>query len=289
MLERIDHLVGVVADLERAGAAYERLGLVLTPPFRFEDSGLVNRAMFVGESPQNFFYLELISVFDSALAEGSGRSAYVGKEGALALGFGVTDVREAAGRLTQSGYETSVESVNRPDGSRIIDVAPVDTRGEVPFRVSVLQYPEPWDSRFERSKAAGRFEHTFPLKRLDHLAAVAPDLEAATRFWGDIFGVPVSGEIRTDALVIRQLRIGDAILELLGPTSPDSPMASRPPSLASVAAWEVDGRLDDAIMLARSRGFTCPDAEAGVIPGTRRATIAAGELGGVAMQLLEYV
>jgi hypothetical protein len=56
-----------------------------------------------------------------------------------------------------------------------------------------------------------------------------------------------------------------------------------------MAAWEVEGPLDDAVGLARERGFTVSDPEAGVIPGTRRASIPAGELGGVGMQLLEYV
>ena len=66
-------------------------------------------------------------------------------------------------------------------------------------------------------------------------------------------------------------------------------MAGRPAALASMAAWEVSGPLDDAVALARERGFSCGDAEAGVIPGTRRASIPAAELGGVGMQLLEYV
>jgi hypothetical protein len=191
--------------------------------------------------------------------------------------------------LKAKGLDARVEAINRDDGTRVIDIATVDTKGAVPFRVSVASYPETWTARHERSRAAGRFAHTFPLKRLDHLAAVAPDLEAATRLWGETFGVPVSGEIATPALIIRQLQIGDAIFELLGPASPDSPMASRPASLASMAAWEVEGPLDDAVGLARERGFTVSDPEAGVIPGTRRASIPAGELGGVGMQLLEYV
>ena len=36
-----------------------------------------------------------------------------------------------------------------------------------------------------------------PLKRLDHLAAMAPNLEDATSFWTDVLGVPVHGEVRT--------------------------------------------------------------------------------------------
>jgi hypothetical protein len=209
--------------------------------------------------------------------------------GVVGIGFGVSDIRHASERLAAKGFAAPVLSITRSDGSKVCDVAWVETGDALPFRVSLIQYPETWEARFERSKAAGRFAHSFPLKRLDHLAAIAPDLETATRVWDDVFGVTVFGEIRSPQFIIRQLKIGDAILELLGPVSPDSPMASRPASLASMAAWEVSGRLDDAVALARERGFTCPDAEPGVIPGTRRASIPAGELGGVGMQLLEYV
>jgi catechol 2,3-dioxygenase-like lactoylglutathione lyase family enzyme len=293
MLERIDHIVCVTPDLAAASAAHERLGLVLTPEARHAQTGSANRACFVGASAGSACYLELLSVFDAETASSSGRSHYVESMarggGAVGIGFGVNDIHAAVTQLASAGFDAPVLSLHRDDGAKVCDVAWVDTESALGYRASLLQYPETWSDRFERSKAAGRFEHTFPLKRLDHLAAVAPDLEAATSFWARTFGVPVYGEIRTDTLVIRQLKIGDAILELLGPASPDSPMSSRPASLASVAAWEVSGSLDDAVALARSRGFTCPDPEPGVIPSTRRTTIPAAELGGMSMQLLEYV
>lgn len=293
MLERIDHLICVVPEMASVASAYERLGIALTPETRYDAIGVANRAMFVGGNPGNFTYLELLEVIDPAAATAHGRATYVeaAKQGGGAVGvvFGVTEIGGAAAAVTSAGFQAPVETVHRGDGSKVLDTATVDTAGRVPFRVSLAQYPEPWDERFERSQEAGRFGHSFPLKRLDHLAAIAPDLEAATAFWGDVLGVPVYGEITTPQLIIRQLKIGDAILELLGPATPESPMASRPASLASMAAWEVSGSLDEAVALARSRGFTPTDPEAGVIPGTRRSTIPAGELGGVGMQLLEYV
>jgi hypothetical protein len=54
-----------------------------------------------------------------------------------------------------------------------------------------------------------------------------------------------------------------------------------------MAAWEVDD-LPAAVALARKAGFTVPDPATGVLPGTCTATIPAAELGGVAMQLLQY-
>jgi hypothetical protein len=130
--------------------------------------------------------------------------------------------------------------------------------------------------------------HSFPLKRLDHLAVVTHDLEEKTRFWAEVLSVPVAGEVKTPAMVIRQLRIGDAVLELLGPASPASPIWKRPVGLVSMASWEVSD-LDDAVRRAREAGFTVPDPVEGVLPGTRIATIQGSELAGVNMRLLQYV
>lgn len=58
---------------------------------------------------------------------------------------------------------------------------------------------------------AGFLDHTLPLKRLDHLAVVAHDLEEKTRFWTDVPGVPVAGEVATPTLVIgAQANISEA-------------------------------------------------------------------------------
>lgn len=293
MLERIDHLVCVVPDLAAAAAQYERLGFVLTPEAQHSETGASNRALFAGTSAASASYLELLAVPDAERARASGREHYIEASerggGAVALAFGVADVRAEAARLSAAGYPATVSAVHRTDGSKVCDLAQVDVRGALPFAITVIQYPETWEARYQRSLQAGRFGHSFPLKRLDHLAAITPNLEAAREFWTEALGVPVFGEIRTPQMIILQMKVGDAIFELLGPARPEIPMAGRPASLASMAAWEVDGPLEEAVALARERGFTCSDPETGVIPGTRRASIPAGELGGVGMQLLEYV
>lgn len=292
MLERIDHLVCVVPDLGVA-ARYEQLGLALTPETRHAETGAANRACFVGDSAEAASYLELLTVVDEAKARESGRQRYVEAAarggGAVAIAFGVSNVAQAARTFEAAGYAAPVSAVHRADGTKVCDIAQLDSRGAMPFAITLIEYPETWEARHERSRAAGRFGHSFPLKRLDHLAAITPDLDAARAFWTEVLRVPVHGEIHSPKMTILQMKVGDAIFELLGPAGPDSPMAGRPAALASMAAWEVSGPLDDAVALARERGFSCSDAEAGVIPGTRRASIPAAELGGVGMQLLEYV
>jgi hypothetical protein len=122
----------------------------------------------------------------------------------------------------------------------------------------------------------------FPLQGLDHFAAVAHDLDVKTPFWTDVLGVPVAGEVTTPAMVIRQFRIGDAVMELLEPASADSPIDRRPPGLVSMVAWEVDN-LSVAVHQARTSGFTVPDAPPGVVPETRTETISTSDLAGAAM------
>ena len=86
---------------------------------------------------------------------------------------------------------------------------------------------------------------------------------------------------------IRQLRIGDATLELIGPDNPDSPVATRPGGLANVTAFEV-ADLDSVVALARERGFSLPDATSGVLPDSRVSTISPDQLAGLALQLIEF-
>jgi catechol 2,3-dioxygenase-like lactoylglutathione lyase family enzyme len=293
MLDRIDHLVVPVPDLAAAAAAYERLGLTLTPLTAHDGMGTANRAAFIGAGAANFAYIELLGVTDRGLVAAGSRAHYldaVDRGGALAsIAFGTAGITSDARVLTAAGMAVDLRDVHAADGRRIAATAVVDTAGALPFPLTLLEYPETWDARYARSVAAGRFAHSFPLKRLDHLAAVAPDIEAATTFWIGTLGVRVAGEIRAPGMIIRQLQVGDAIFELLGPDGPESRMAGRPASLASMAAWEVSGGLDNAVALARDRGFTVSDPEPGVIPGTRRASIPAGELAGLGMQLLEYV
>jgi hypothetical protein len=130
--------------------------------------------------------------------------------------------------------------------------------------------------------------HRYPLRRLDHLAVVTHDLEAKSRIWENELATPISGEVVTSTMVIRQIRIGDAILELLGPVGADSPLWKRIPGLISMASWEI-ANVDAAAAQAREAGFEVADAAPGVLPRTRIATIPGTSLAGINMQLLQYV
>lgn len=288
--DRIDHVVLPVGALEQAATSYERLGLTLTPPTRHR-GGTHNRVFFAGDAA-NEFYVELLGIADVAetrRARGDGFVQAIERgQGLSAVVLRVGDLAAALGALAGRGLGRPSREVFAEDGRTICDVAELADRERALVDVRLVQYPHGAQERYTRHADAGFLRHAFPLKRLDHLAAVAPDLEAATRYWSDVMGVPVAGEVRTPAMIIRQLRIGDAVLELLGPATADSPIAKRPPGLVSMAAFEV-ADLDAAVAAARAAGFTVPEPAAGALPGTRTATIPAGELAGMAMQLLQYV
>ncbi len=290
-IDWIDHVVLPVKSLADASAAFERLGLTLTPPTRHSGLGTENRVFHVGDGP-NDFYVELLAVHDAEVARQNPRAAAYLKaieegRGLARLMLGTAGIGGVIAGLRGHGIEAEAEPVSREGGAKLCDTAALDVPG-LNVTAGIIQYIESREASHARRAAAGSFSHDFPLRRLDHLASAAPDLEGATRAWTGMLGVPVFGEIRGTGIIIRQMKIGDAIVELLGPDGPDSRMAGRPPGLSSMCAFEVPD-LDAAVALARERGFSPSDPNKGILPGTRVASIPATELFGMGLQLLEYV
>jgi catechol 2,3-dioxygenase-like lactoylglutathione lyase family enzyme len=291
LIDRIDHVVLPVPDLAVAAAPFERLGLKLTASSRHRGQGTENRAFFVGDRRAQF-YVELLAVHDEAEARAAGRGDYVdAMRSGPALSrvvFGTVHLSAVRLALQAGGIEAAPYLVRNDNGEKVCEVLPFGPGADAAgIPASAIQYEGDLEARFARRKANGLLDHGFPLKRLDHLAAFAPELGVIEPFWSDVLGVPVHGEVRGRAMRIRQLKIGDAILELLAPDSEESPLRQRPPGLASMCAFEVDN-LDSAVSHARERGFTPSEPAPGVLPGTRVATIPGAELSGLAIQLLAY-
>jgi catechol 2,3-dioxygenase-like lactoylglutathione lyase family enzyme len=293
LIESIDHIIVATPDVPAAAVPFERLGLTLTPGLRHA-SGTHNRSMFVGNTEVEF-YVELLGVYDAEKAQlnnpgwGAQTRAMEAGGAVVRLMLGIADVDALMKTLQADGVEALAMEVRREDGSKICDVVRGSLGEKAGCEISFVRYEGDVASRRVRHAAEGLYTHAFPLKRLDHLAVFTPTLEATTRFWVDVLGVPVFGEVkRPGVMIIRQMKIGDAIVELLGPDGPDSPMNNRPAGMASMAAFEV-ANLDVAVSEARARGFTVPDGAVGILPGTRVATIPAAEMGGIGLQLLEYV
>lgn len=287
----LDHVVLAVADLDSAAAPFEKLGLKLSHPGEHPGQGTKNRVIFVVQNDGNEFYVELLSVRDEGEAKAAGHDSLLAKieagGGLLRLMLRTTDLAGIAARMDAKGLKYRRDTVLRNSGTPIGDVLrPEGTPAGC--EIGIIQYAEDLPARLARHQANGMLGHDYPLKRADHVALLTPVPAPIIGFWAEVLGLPVTGEIAGGPMTIYQILAGDIVVELLAPSSPDSPIASRPPGLASVVAFEVPV-LDDAVAQARERGFTAPDGEVGVIPGTRRSSIPAGETSGLTVQLIEYV
>jgi catechol 2,3-dioxygenase-like lactoylglutathione lyase family enzyme len=291
LYDAIDHVILPVPDPDAAAAPFERLGLTPSAGTTHLGRGTRNRGFFVGAVGMPF-YVELLGITDREEALRVRGAAFV-EAAEQGRGQPIVMLRterldEAVAGLTRRGAPYEVAVVRGGDGAPIARVAWLPGSDPTAVDVRLVEYGALAQARLERITAAGWLRHDFPLKRLDHLAAVSPDLEAQTRYWTDVLGVPMFGEVRTPVSIIRQFKVGDAIIELLGPATDDSPLRQRPPGLVSMCAFEV-ADLDDAVARARAAGFTPSEPRAGSLPGTRVATIPAEELSGMALQLLQYV
>lgn len=299
----IDHVILPVSDVATAGAPFERLGLTLTPPMRHGGGATENRVFFVG-SPAGEVYVELLSVLASAGNHGDGdglerhgnndhpaagpgpAARGLGHGGLARLVLVVDDADAAVAALASRGTEASARQVHRADTSLIGTVVDVAS-GALGCPIGLIAYAESAAARRERHEAAGLFRHALPLRRLDHLAVISHDLGAVEEAWAKVLGLAVVGEVRGRGMVIRQVAVGDAIVELIGPDGPTSPVHERLGGLASVTAFEV-ADLDGAVAIARANGFALAEPAPGVLPNSRVSVVSPDQLGGLALQLIEF-
>jgi catechol 2,3-dioxygenase-like lactoylglutathione lyase family enzyme len=282
-LDRIDHFVMAATDLDPAYAALTRLGIHANPPGPAGDTAN-NNCFFNFGGPKLFCAVEWITIRDRERVDAdpsrADLTALVDRGGgAYFIGFSV-DSLEAAREVfaERGGFSESQVRVLGDDA--IITFRPKDT-ASIGCSILLLEYPE--------SILKVQVEHTstvhgFPLKRLDHLAVVPSDFERTTAYWIDVLGVPLSAEIDTAAFVIRQMKVGDVMVQLIKPHRD----GDFPAGLMQMMACEVDD-LGACVGLARQRGFTVSDPAPGVLPGTAVARFDPKEMAGLTLELLEYV
>lgn len=284
----IDHVILPTADVRAAAECWQALGLRTTDPMRHAGTSTENSVFFVGGAATEF-YVELLGVHDPGLAAAEGRQDLVRAieaGGLFRLMLQVDSAEDAVAHLASHGIAATSREVERSDGSRIGRVIEPQTSA-AGCSFALIEYEGGPVERVDRHRAAGLFDHDLPLRRLDHLAAITFDPDAACAFWADVLGVPTVGRVNGRGMDIRQLRIGDATLELIGPDGADSPVTARSEGMVSVTAFEVDD-LDAVVETIRARGFSLPDGASGVLPNSRTATVSADQLGGLALQLIQF-
>jgi hypothetical protein len=285
-LEAIDHVVLPVGQLQGGVAAFQKLGLKTIAPPPYLCGEPTSHCLFVGGN-HNLFHLEIAS---PALRHPLGKSiqrAVEEKRGLCAVTLRVKGLTEMVDELKHKGISAEIVPLSSDEGEAPAQMARLAVEDVCGVPLALVEYPISADGQRAEVEAEDGCNDAFAVKRLDHLAAVSTNLESQTHFWAHFLGVPQFGEVVTPMMVIRQFKIGDAIIELLGPNSPDSPIHKRAPGLISMMSLEVND-LAASVAQARAAGFNIPDPATGVLPGTITATIPATEMGGVALQLLQY-
>jgi methylmalonyl-CoA/ethylmalonyl-CoA epimerase len=97
--------------------------------------------------------------------------------------------------------------------------------------------------------------------RIAHVGIAVADTEAALTFYRDVLGVEPHHQERVDGADIVSLTFGDAQVELLSPTHPDTPigkfLARRGPGIHHICYRVPD--LDAALDACRSAGYRLID------------------------------
>lgn len=130
------------------------------------------------------------------------------------------------------------------------------------------------------------------LKRIYHLGYAVEDLEAASRFYSDNFGVePGEPEVVDEqGIVATMFRVGESMVELVQPTRPDSPvgkfLGKRGEGFHHVA-FEVEN-LESALAELKENGVELIDEEPRIgAGGTRMAFVHPKSAFGVLTELVE--
>jgi len=197
----IDHLVIAVRSVEAAAEALERdLGLTVTGGGRHEMMGTYNRLAFLGDT-----YVELIGVFDAALARSSPAFAVggaglalleAGREGLATFALATDAVTADVARLRASGSpigEPVAGSRRRDDGElvRWLTAFPELGPERAPFLIEHEPVGAEWGPEARTARAASRHPGAGRV-RLASLELPVADAAAVAGEYGTVLGIAFS-------------------------------------------------------------------------------------------------
>jgi methylmalonyl-CoA/ethylmalonyl-CoA epimerase len=270
LIDRIHHVGIVVHDADAAiGFFRDVMGLEVTADEVVEEQGVRGVLLQLGENE-----IELLQ----PTVEDTGVARYLESRGQTLhhICLNTDNVLQELDRLRELGVE-------------LIDEMPRDgLAGKIAFI-----HPKAMHGVLVELAQAPVGVHHGEGKGFDHLAVTVADLETAKQTWKSVTGLEVTNEIRNDerGMLIAQMPCGQAIIELLAPTSAGSPMAKRIEEqgerAASMVAIEVDD-IDAEIARYREQGIELPDAAPGALPESVTSTISAEQAFGLAIQLIQF-
>jgi catechol 2,3-dioxygenase-like lactoylglutathione lyase family enzyme len=224
MIERFDHLVIGVRDLESAVRQYrDRLGFDVRPGGRHTGRGTENALVRFGLD-----YLELISIYDHSEAERAGRETLADflrrhPGGLVSFALATSDIEAAAAHLAHHHLEARgpfpMERL-RPDGTRLTWrlLVPGGDQYRRPWPF-LIQWDQSDDERLER-EAPGR--HPNGARAVREVAVAVADLDRAIDLYRRQLGLTLAE--RQPALDLAAERaifeLPSSRIALLGPTGP---------------------------------------------------------------------
>ena len=130
--------------------------------------------------------------------------------------------------------------------------------------------------------------------KLNHLAIVVDDMDAALRFWRESLGLTQAGDVQSvpaEAVDIAFLTLGDAHIELIRPTTADSGvaeyLAKRGPGMHHLCLEVPD--LDAKLAQLGESGCELINESPSERDGRRYAFIHPKSAGGVLLELYETI
>lgn len=271
-LAGLDHLIVAVADLDEATAVYETL-LGRAPSWRGRHPGLGTRNTLFRLSNT---YLELLAVDAGATAPfAAGLKQALGErpERPHGIAFGSADIEATVAALRRRGVRIGdaadgagtddASGVRRTWRSAFID--PASTRRLFTF---AIEHTSPAELL---PPAAAKAPADSTCDGIDHIVVFTQDLEASRRLWSETLGVREDWHHDFPERGTRNLGfdLGGIIVELITRTD-------REPTDRGDTLWGVAYRVADiaaASARLRAAGIEVDEPRAGLLPGTRVATV----------------
>ena len=270
MIDRIHHVGIVVHSADEAlGFFRDVMGLTVTEDRVVEEQGVRGVLLAVGENE-----LELLE----PTRDDTGVARFLESRGQTLhhICFNTDDVEGELARLKGVGVDLIDETPRDGLAGRIAFIHPKAMHGVL---VELATPP-----------AGGHVSHD---KGFDHIAVQVNDYAAAQAAWEQAVGLTVGHEIRNEArgMLIGQMLSGQCVVELIAPTSPESPLAQRVAEQGeraiSMVAIEV-ADLDAEVAKYRAKGIEMPDPAPGALPDSRTSTISAEQAFGLAIQFIQF-
>lgn len=269
MIERLHHVAIVVPDADAALGFYrDILGLTVTADSVMMEQGVRGILLACGENE-----IEIIQ----PVVPDNGVARFLASRGPTLHHFcySTLDIRAELARIEALG---DVEIIDKTPRTGLAgEVAFIHPRSLHGVLVELAQPP------------AGA--HVSTEKGIDHIVARVADLDAAAARWEHVLGLKLVHRITTPNSVIGQVPSGQVTLELIAPTSPDSPMAQQiavnGEGAASMVAIDVPD-IDAMVARLRAAGITLDNATPGVLPNSVRTSVSADQAFGMSVQLISF-